>query len=68
MYDCESDKYTLIYGDRGGYNYSIYYYIRSPNAFDFIDFNNKNRYFIDYPVLENEYDKFIISIKEILEI
>ena len=43
-------------------------YIESPNGFDFIDFNNKNRYFIDYPVLENEYDKFIISIKEIFKI
>lgn len=40
MYDCGSDKSTLIYGDRGGHNYSTFYY----SIFNNIK-NNKLRIF-----------------------
>ena len=43
--------------------------INSPNSFDFVDFNNKNRFFINYPGSSiHHLRQFTKSIKLILNI
>ena len=42
--------------------------VNSPNAWDFVDFNNKNRFFIDYYDSKDNYNKFTGSCLNILNI